>query len=112
PDLQGTRAGRSISDAARVVPARQGDRRTAGLLCRSVPEGDADGGIQGLYGKAGTEADLPHWQGHAAIPRGGRYAEQIADDRSRICREVAIFSLSAHPPSPRRRASADMSGAR
>ena len=44
----------------------------AGVLCRAVPQGDADRGIQGLHGKAGVEADLPHRQGHGAIPRGGR----------------------------------------
>ena len=44
----------------------QGDAGAAGVLCRSVPEGDADGRIQGLHGKAGAEADLPHRQGHAA----------------------------------------------
>ena len=40
-------------------------------------------GIQGLHGKAGAEADLPHRQGHAAIPRRGRRAQQVADDARR-----------------------------
>ena len=62
PDLQGRGPRRPVSDAARHVPARQGDPGTAGILCRPVPEGDADRRIQGLHGKAGAEADLPHRQ--------------------------------------------------
>lgn len=34
--------GRAVSDAARDVPARQGDAGAAGVLRRSVPEGDAN----------------------------------------------------------------------
>ena len=74
-DLQGRGARRPVPDAARHVPARQGDAGTAGVLCRPVPEGDADARIQGLHGKAGAQADLPHRQGHAAIPRGRRRAQ-------------------------------------
>src|SRR6185437_10934276 len=89
PDLQGRRPRRPVSDAARDVPARQGDAGAAGVLCRPVPEGDADARVQGLHGKAGAEADLPHRQGHAAIPRGRRRAKHRADDASGFCREVA-----------------------
>ena len=32
------------------------------VLRRPVPEGDADRRVQGLHGKAGAEADLPHRQ--------------------------------------------------
>ena len=60
PDLQGRGARRPVSDAARHVPARQGHAGTERVLRRPVPEGDADGGIQGVHGKAGAEADLPH----------------------------------------------------
>ena len=58
--------------------------------CTTCKEEEArrDGGIQGLHGEAGAEADLPHRQGHAAVPRRGRPAQHIADDGSRICREV------------------------
>ena len=43
--------------------------------------------------KQALEADLPHRQGHGAIPRGGRCPQQVADDGSRIRREVAaLFS--------------------
>ena len=45
-------------------------------------------GVQGLHGKAGAEADLPHRQRHAEIPRGGRQAERGADERSGLRREV------------------------
>ena len=44
-------------------------------------------GIQGLHGKAGAQAGLPHRQGHAQVPRGGRHAEQEPDDRGRLRRE-------------------------
>ena len=46
-------------------------------------------GIQGLHGKAGVEADLPHRQGHGPVPRGGRQAQHVADERSGLCREIA-----------------------
>ena len=59
-----------------------------GLLRRSVQEGDADRGIQGLHGKAGAEADLPHRQGHAEVPGRGRHAEQEPDDRSGLRRQL------------------------
>jgi hypothetical protein len=79
--------------AAGDVPARQGDAGAAGLLCRSVPEGDADAGVQGIHGEAGAEADLPHRKGHGAIPRRGRSAEQDADDGRRFCREVIVMGV-------------------
>ena len=44
--------------------------------------------IQGLHGEAGAEADLPHRQGYGAIPRGGRQAQCLADERSGFRREV------------------------
>jgi hypothetical protein len=45
---------------------RQDDAGAAGVLRRPVPEGDANRRIQGLHGKAGTEADLPHRERHAS----------------------------------------------
>ena len=56
----------------------QGDARADCVLRRSVQEADADAGVQGLHGKAGAEAGLPHRQGHADVPRRGRHAEQAA----------------------------------
>ena len=42
-----------------------------------------DRGIQGLCGKAGPETDLPLGQANAAVPRGGRHAQQMAAGRQR-----------------------------
>ena len=53
----------------RRCSCRVRSRRADGLLCRSVQEGDADRGIQGLHGKAGVEAGVPDRQGHAEVPR-------------------------------------------
>ena len=74
PDLQGGRPRRAVPDAARLLPARQGDAGADRVLRRSVQEGVADRRIQGLHGEAGAQADLPHRQGHAEVPRGGRQA--------------------------------------
>ena len=79
---------RAVPDAARVLPARQGDAGADRVLRRSAQEGFADRRVQGLPGKAGAEGDLPRRQGHAEVPRGGRHAEQEPDDRSRLRREV------------------------
>ena len=49
----------------------------------------ADGRVQGLHGEAGAQADLPHRQGHAEVPRGGRQAQHEPDDRGGLRREVA-----------------------
>ena len=38
--------------------------------------------------KQALKPNLPHRQGHGPIPRGGRHAEQIPDDRGRICCQV------------------------
>ena len=64
------------------------------VLRRPVQEADADAGIQGLHGKAGAEAGLPHRQGHADVPRRGRHAEQEPDDRGRLRRPVAPATSS------------------
>ena len=72
---------------AMFLPGKVTPEQT-GVLCRSVPEGDADDRVQGLHGKAGAEADLPHRQGHAEIPRGGRQAQRVADERSGVRGEV------------------------
>ena len=64
-------ARRAEPDAARDVPARQGDGRAAGVLRQPVPEGDADARIQGIHGEAGAEAHFPHRQGYAEVPRRG-----------------------------------------
>ncbi len=47
-----------------------------------------------VFDKERISYDLPHRRGHGAIPRGGRCAEQVADDRSRIRREVITSSTS------------------
>ena len=72
---------------AMFLPGKVTPEQT-GVLRRPVPEGDADRRIQGLHGKAGAEADLPHRQGHGEVPRGGRQAQQVADDRGGLRREV------------------------
>ena len=64
----------------------------AGILCRPVSEDDADARVQGLHGKAGAEADLPHRAGDAQIPRRRRRAEQVADDGSGICGAVSAHA--------------------
>jgi tripartite-type tricarboxylate transporter receptor subunit TctC len=51
-------------------------------------KGDTDGGIQGVHGKAGAEARVPHGQGHADVPRRGRRVEQEPHDRGRVRREI------------------------
>jgi hypothetical protein len=69
PDLQGRRPRRTISDAARHVPAWQSHAGADRFLCRPVPEGDADAGVQGLHGKAGAEAGLPEGPGNDEVSR-------------------------------------------
>ena len=66
-----------------------------GVLRRPDEEVDADGRIQGLHGETGAQADLPHRQGHAQVPGGGRYVEQEPDDRGRICRELGPVAVDA-----------------
>ena len=78
PDLQGGRPRRAVPDAARHLPARQGDAGAERVLCRPVQEGVADRRIQGLPGEAGAQAELPHRPGHAEVPRGGRQAQHRA----------------------------------
>ena len=58
------------------------------VLCRSVPEGDANDRVQGIHGKAGAEAGLPHRQRHAEIPRRGRQAQRVADEPGGLRGEV------------------------
>ena len=48
------------------------------VLRRSVQEGDPNHRIQGLYGEAGVQADLPHRARHGEIPRRGRRIQQVA----------------------------------
>ena len=50
-------------------------------------------GIQGLHGEAGAQARVPHRQGHAQVPRGGRQAQHQPDDRSRLRREIIRMPL-------------------
>ena len=68
-----------------------------GVLRRPVQEGDADARVQGLHGKAGAEAGIPHRQGHADVPRGRRHAEQGPDDRGRLRRAVAARKSAGTP---------------
>ena len=44
--------------------------------------------VQGIHGKAGVEAGLPHRQRHDEIPRGGRQAQRVADEPGGLRGEV------------------------